>query len=131
MASEGIRYDFTSTGADRLARDFVKTGDSAKLAARGARLCADALRLEESAGKAAADGLRKAERVSAMLAVTERELHKEIIGTAEALTGEAAAAELAANRQKELNRSMKDLKSALSCLTLPNSLSEKLTQPNS
>jgi hypothetical protein len=95
MASQSVTYDFLSQGADRLASDFRKTGDTAALAARGVRLAADAMERQERAGKVAADGLAKAERASAMLAVAERELDKEIEKTNRALAGQAVVADKA------------------------------------
>src|SRR5207247_4951240 len=49
MAGESITFDFLSRGADSLAQDFRKTGDNAALAAKGARLCADALEKQRKA----------------------------------------------------------------------------------
>ena len=95
MARQDVNFGFTSTGADGLARDFKKVGDTATLAAKGARLCADELRAEERASKTAADGLAKAERVSALLAVTEHELDKEIGKTTRSLLEQGAAGEIA------------------------------------
>src|SRR5689334_16498080 len=92
MAGESITFDFVGRGADQLASGFRKVGDNAALAARGARLCADSLAAEDRAAKSAADGLAKAERVSALLAVTERELDKEIDKTTRALLEQGAAA---------------------------------------
>ena len=69
MAGESITFDFLSQGADKLSSDFRKTGDNAALAAKGARLCADALK---AAGGSAADGLRAG---ATLLEKAEHELH--------------------------------------------------------
>ena len=42
--AESITYDFISRGADRLAGDFRKTGDSAALAARGAKVLQEVIK---------------------------------------------------------------------------------------
>ena len=54
MATQGVNFDFTSSGADRLAADFRKTGDNAVLAGKGARLCADALEKQRRAADVSA-----------------------------------------------------------------------------
>ena len=44
MASESIRFDFLTTGADRMAKDFKTTGDNAAAAARGAKVLQDVIK---------------------------------------------------------------------------------------
>jgi SLT domain-containing protein len=88
-------FDFASRGAGQVADDFAKTSSSAALASKNVRLCADALDRQEKAGKAAASGLQTAERVSALLAVTEHELDKEIEKTNRALVTQGIAAKAA------------------------------------
>jgi len=54
--AESITYDFISRGADRLAGDFRKTGDSAAAAARGAKVLQDVIgRLGEKENRTAAE----------------------------------------------------------------------------
>jgi hypothetical protein len=93
MAS--LVFDFASRGADKIASDFTKTGSTAGLASKNVRLCSDALQAQERAGKAAASGLQTAERVSALLAVTEHELDNEIEKTNRALLAQGVAAKAA------------------------------------
>ncbi len=95
MAGQNLVFDISSRGADKLAGDFRKAGSAAALTARNTRLCADALQAQERAGKAAASGLQTAERVSALLAVTEHELDKEIEKTNRALVTQGVAAKAA------------------------------------
>jgi hypothetical protein len=44
MASESIRFDFLSSGADKLAGDFRRTGDNAAAAARGAKVLQEVIK---------------------------------------------------------------------------------------
>lgn len=56
MASESIRFDFLSSGADKLARDFKNTGDNAAVAATGAKILQDAIKnLGEKENRTAAE----------------------------------------------------------------------------
>ena len=56
MASESIRFDFLSSGADKLASDFRRTGDNAAVAATGAKILQDAIKtLGEKENRTAAE----------------------------------------------------------------------------
>jgi hypothetical protein len=66
VASQDVNFDFTSRGADKLASDFRKTGDNAAIAAKGARLCADALDKQRKAASTSAGAtiaLAKADKI--------------------------------------------------------------------
>jgi hypothetical protein len=54
VAGQSVTFDFTSKGASQLAGDFRKTGDTAALAAKGARLLADALEKQRKASDVSA-----------------------------------------------------------------------------
>lgn len=73
MANESVSFDFTSRGADSLARDFKSTGDSAVLAANGARLLADSLEKERRAAQASASATLASARADKILADAEDE----------------------------------------------------------
>lgn len=86
---ESVQFDFLSRGADGLARDFEKTGASATLAAKGARLLADSL-----------DKQRKATDVSAGASLALAKADKILADAEGVLSGRAIEAELALKRQK-------------------------------
>ena len=54
--AESIRFDFLSTGAEKLQRDFKSTGDNAAAAARGAKVLQDVIeKLGQKEGRTAAE----------------------------------------------------------------------------
>jgi hypothetical protein len=66
VTGQSVTFDFTSRGAPELAGDFRKTGDSAALAAKGARLLSDALEKQRKASDVsagAAIALAKADKI--------------------------------------------------------------------
>jgi hypothetical protein len=101
VAGESITFDFLSRGADSLAQDFRKTGDNATIAAKGARLCADALEKQRKAADVSAGAtiaLAKADRI---LADAEEELAGRAALADEALRGQGDAAKKAGKNAAE------------------------------
>ena len=101
MASQSVNFDFTSRGADKLASDFRKTGDTAVLAAKGARLCADELRQEGVASKVASDALAKVRLELARAEAAEHTLDREIDKVNRSLIEQGAAGEIAGKGAKQ------------------------------
>ena len=95
MAGESITFDFLSRGADSLASDFRKTGDNAALAAKGARLCADALDKQRKAADVSAGATIALAKADKILADAEEELAGRAALADEALRGQGDAAKKA------------------------------------
>lgn len=95
MAGESITFDFLSKGADGLARDFKKTGDNAALAAKGARLCADALEKQRKAADVSAGATLALAKADTILADAEEELSGRAALADAALRGQGDAAKKA------------------------------------
>jgi SLT domain-containing protein len=92
--AESIRFDFLSTGAEKLAGDFRKTGDSAALAARGAKVLTDVIK----------DLGQKEDRTAAQSKILAAALRQ----TGDAEDRAAAKAVLADAAIRRLDDSMKD-----------------------
>ena len=93
--AESIRFDFLSTGAGRLARDFKNTGDTAAAAARGAKVLSEIIgTLGQKEGRTAAE--------SSLLARALRQTgDAEDRAAAKAVTADAAIRRLAEATQKD------------------------------
>lgn len=105
--AESIQFDFLSTGADRLARDFTKTGDTATLAAKGARLCADALDKQKRAADASAGASLALARADKILEEAEHGLRDGALEAEFALKRQAAAERQARDDALELAAAQK------------------------
>jgi hypothetical protein len=95
MAGESITFDFVGRGAGQLASDFKKTGDNAVLAAKGARLCADALDKQKKAADVSAGASLALARADDILKEAEHGLAEGALEAEFALKREAAAAKQA------------------------------------
>jgi hypothetical protein len=95
VASQGVDFDFTSRGADKLAADFRKTGDNAALASKGARLCADALEKQRKAADVSAGATLALAKADDILKEAEHGLAEGALEAEFALKKEAAAAKKA------------------------------------
>ena len=123
MAGESITFDFVGRGADTLQRDFKGVGDNAALAAKGARLCADALDKQRKAAATSVDATLALSRAEDILKEAEHGLADGALEAefalkkqAEAEKKAAAAALLDAEAQKKAAQNRKD---ALSSLKAP------------
>jgi hypothetical protein len=107
MASrESVEFDFLSHGAGQLAGDFKRTGDSAVLAAKGARLLADSLDRQRRAADASAGATLASAKADKILAdasdeaiasvVAQRIEQDKLAGSAKKTAAETAAAGKAA-----------------------------------
>ena len=93
--AESIRFDFLSTGADRLARDFKNTGDTAAAAARGAAVLQKVITdLGQKEGRTAAESARLAQALRQTGDAEDR-------AAAKALRAEIAISRLAEATQKD------------------------------
>lgn len=107
--AEAIVFDFVGRGADRLAGDFRKTGDSAALAARGARVMADSLDKQRKAALASTGATLTLAKADRLLAEAEDELSGK--------TGLAAEAERAHSRAMAVSgRQAKDQRGGFAAL---------------
>jgi hypothetical protein len=93
--SESIEFRFVGTGADQLAGDFKKTGDNAALAAKGARLCADALNSQRKAAGTSAGATLALAKADQILSDAEDELSGRAALADAALRGQGDAAKKA------------------------------------
>ena len=95
MASQGVDFDFTSRGADKLASDFRKTGDNAAIASKGARLLADALEKQRKAADVSAGATLALAKADDILKEAEHGLAEGALEAEFALKRQAAAAKKA------------------------------------
>jgi hypothetical protein len=95
VASQGVDFDFTSRGADKLAADFRKTGDNAALASKGARLCADSLEKQRKAADVSAGATLALAKADDILKEAEHGLAEGALEAEFALKKQAAAAKQA------------------------------------
>jgi hypothetical protein len=95
VAGESITFDFVGRGADQLADSFKKTGDNATLAAKGARLCADALSAQRKAADTSAGATLALAKADQILADAEDELAGRAALADEALRSQGDAAQKA------------------------------------
>lgn len=93
MAGESITFEFLSTGAPELGRQFKSVADNSVLAARGARLLSDSLRAEQKSADASARASLSLARADAILEEAEH-----------GLRDGALEAEFALRRQAESER---------------------------
>jgi hypothetical protein len=95
VTGQSVDFDFTSRGADKLASDFRKTGDNAVIAAKGARLCADALEKQRKAADVSAGATLALAKADDILKEAEHGLAEGALEAEFALKKQAEAAKKA------------------------------------
>jgi hypothetical protein len=101
MTSQSVSFDFLSRGASQLSSDFRRTGDSATLAAKGARLLADSLDKQRRATDASARATLSLVKADAILEEAEKVLSDEALRAEFALKQQADAARKAGRANEE------------------------------
>jgi hypothetical protein len=119
VADQKVNFDFTSTGADALARDFRKTADNATLAGKGARLCADAIEKQRKAAATSVGATLALAKADDILKEAEDGLRDGALEAEFALKKEAEAEKKSAKAALESAAAHKKARDALKGLSGP------------